>query len=148
MERSPHACTMLASELPTRRAQVRKLLAVIAVALLSACAATLDSAPTSTIERELAVPPEQVYGTVVRAMRSCYIGPQLRVEADYLPNAQTGDIRLLWANSVGVVEQLRLRVQPSTTGTKLTGVHRTAQHQFIAAVDAWLEGKPSPCPYA
>ena len=127
---------------------MQKLLALVAIALLSACAATLDDAPTSTIERELSAPPEQVYGTVVRAMRSCYIGPLLRVEADYLPNAQTGDIPLLWANSAGVIEQLRLRVQPSPGGTKLSGVHRTAQHQFIQALDAWLEGKASPCPYA
>lgn len=53
---------------------------------------------------------DRLYGPVMLAMRNCYLGPLMRVEADSRA--------------------------------------RTAQNQFISAVDAWLEVKASSCPYA
>lgn len=125
-----------------------KQLAVLATsALLLGCAATLDTAATTTTDLPSPLPPEALYRNVVTAMRACYAVPNIRVEGDYFTEARAASLRLIWGNSVGVIEWLRIDIASASAGSSLRAVHRTAQDRFPAALAAWTRGDASDCPY-
>lgn len=125
-----------------------KRLACVAVsASLFGCAATLDAAATATTDLASPLPPEALYRNVVTAMRTCYSVPTIRVEGDYFPEARAGTLRLIWGNSVGVIEWLRIDIAAAPAGSSLRAVHRVAQDRFPAALEAWTRGDASECPY-
>lgn len=126
---------------------MKQLALVAAPAFLLGCAATLDTAATTTTDLPSPSPPEVLYRNVVTAMRTCYTVPSLRVEGDYFSQARTGSLRLIWGNSVGVIEWLRIEIASTPSGSSLRAVHRTAQDRFPAALAAWARGDASDCPY-
>ena len=119
----------------------------LAALALAGCAATLDTAATSTWSSPHAITSETLYRNLVGAMRQCYTVPSIKVEADYFPEAKAGSLRLLWGNSVGVIEWLRIEVAPDGTGSTLRATHRTAQDRFPDAIAGWARGDASSCPY-
>ena len=126
---------------------MKQLALVAASALLLGCAATLDTAATTTTDLSSPLPPEALYRNLVTAMRACYAVPNIRVEGDYFAEARAGSLRLLWGNSVGVIEWLRIDIASSQSGSSLRAVHRAAQERFPAALAAWTRGDASDCPY-
>lgn len=125
-----------------------RALAFVATLLLCGCAATLDSAVTTTERMALPTSPETTYRNLVSAMRRCYFGPSIRVEGDYFPAAQSASLRLVWGNDVGVIEWLRIEVVSAPDGSQVTAVRRTAQDKFAPAWRAWAAGDSANCPYS
>ncbi len=125
-----------------------RALAFVAALLLGGCAATLDSAITTTERLALPTSPEATYRNLVSAMRRCYFGPSIRVEGDYFPAAQSASLRLVWGNDVGVIEWLRIEVASAPDGSQVTAVRRTAQGKFGPALRSWAAGDSQNCPYA
>lgn len=127
---------------------IRRALACACLAVVAGCAATLDTATTTTDRLTLDTGAEATYRQLVTAMRRCYTVPSIKVEADYFPEAKAGDVRLIWGNDVGVIEWMRIQVRQEGAGSTITAVRRTAQDKFPAALEAWSRGDSSLCPYA
>jgi hypothetical protein len=132
---------------------MRSVALFAAAALLAGCAAVTVSDVEKDGDRfsfSVDAPPSTVYRRVVERSRECLSVGQMRVDADYFPEEQSGRVTLLAADA-GPLTISTTRISRAPGGGALVEVSyynpakRKALPAMVAPIQPWARGEPGTC---